>query len=297
MKRILLFLATNIAILVVISIVFTLLDLEPYLHETGLDYPSLLLYSAVIGFSGSIISLFLSKFVAKQAFSIKIINHPADNAEIWLLHTVGELSKKVGVAMPEVGVYSSSEPNAFATGWNRNSALVAVSSALLVTMDSDELEGVLAHELSHVANGDMVTLTLIQGVVNTFVVFFSRIAAVLMMQFFRRDQNGEARASNAIYYITSIVFQILFGVLASLIVMWFSRHREFRADAGSAHYAGREKMIRALKRLKELSNAPPDPRAPEFSPMKITDKPSVVAAWFSSHPPLQTRIDVLEKMN
>lgn len=295
MKRILLFLATNIAVLVVISIVFKLFHLDLDLREAGLDYQSLLIYSAVIGFSGSIISLFLSKFIAKQSFGIKIINSPADNAEIWLLHTVSELSKKMGVGMPEVGVYSSSEPNAFATGWNRNNALVAVSSALLVTMDSDELEGVLGHELSHVANGDMVTLTLIQGVVNTFVVFFSRIAAVLLMQFFRRNENGETRASDAIYYFTAMVFQVLFGILASLIVMWFSRHREFRADIGSAQYVGREKMIRALKRLKEYANAPADKRAPEFAPMKISDKPSMVAGWFSSHPPLQARIDVLEK--
>jgi heat shock protein HtpX len=296
MKRILLFLATNIAVLVVISIILKVLNIQPYLQANGLNYQSLLAFSAVVGFSGSIISLLMSRFIAKQAYSIKIINQPSNNTESWLVHKIGELSRKLNFGMPEVGIYDSPDPNAFATGWSRNNSLVAVSTGLLNSMSPDELEGVLGHEMSHIANGDMVTMTLLQGVVNTFVVFFSRIAAMVVMQFFRRNgDSNDSRMGEGIYFVMAMIFQILFGILASMIVMWFSRYREFRADAGSAKYVGKDKMISALKRLQAYVNAPEDPRGPEFKAMKISDKPNAIMALLSSHPPLEARIAALQK--
>jgi heat shock protein HtpX len=232
--------------------------------------------------------------MAMHAFNIQLIQTPSNQVESWLSTTVRKLATQRNISMPDVGIYQSPEPNAFATGWNKNKALVAVSTGILETMDQDELEGVLGHEISHVANGDMVTLTLIQGVVNTFVIFFARIAAFFVTQFFRRD--GEESGGGFVYYGVAIIFELFFGILASMIVMWFSRYREFRADAGSAKYVGKEKMIKALQRLQQLTNKTPDDnRAPAFNAMMISGHGRWISL-FSSHPPLEKRIEVLEKL-
>lgn len=294
LKRIALFLATNLAIIVVISVILSVFNVQPYLTEHGLNYASLLIYAAVIGFTGSFISLFISKWMAIHAFGIVIITKPTNEVEIWLVTEVRQLAKKNNIAMPDVGIYQSPEPNAFATGWSKNRALVAVSTGLLASMDQDEIEGVLGHEVSHVANGDMVTLALIQGVVNTFVIFFARIAAFFVSQFFRRDE-GEGVHDGFAYYGVAILFEIFFGILATMIVMWFSRHREFRADAGSAKTVGKGKMIKALERLQHvMDKAPVDDRAPAFNAMKIAGHHRWLAL-FSSHPPLEKRIQALRK--
>lgn len=294
LKRILLFLATNLAIIAVISIILSIFNVKPYLTREGLSYESLLIYAAVIGFVGAFISLFISKWMAIHAFNVQVIESPKNDLEIWLLDRIQLLANQMNIKMPTVGIYDSPEPNAFATGWNRNSALVAISTGILTTMDKNEIEGVLGHELSHVANGDMVTLALIQGVVNTFVIFFARVAAFFVAQFFKRD--SEDTSGGFVYYTVAILFELLFGILATIIVMWFSRYREFRADQGSAHYVGKDKMIAALKGLQRtIEKAPEDNRAPAFNTMKISDR----SAWlslFSSHPPLEKRIETLEKM-
>lgn len=293
-KRIALFLATNLAIIIVISIMLSIFNVGPYLTKYGLNYPSLLIYALIIGFTGSFISLFISKWMAIQAFNIKLIEQPSDEVESWLINAVKEMARQRNIGMPEVGIYQSPEPNAFATGWNKNNALMAVSTGLLNAMNKAELEGVLGHEISHIANGDMVTLTLIQGVVNTFVIFFARAAAFLVTQFIHKD-DGEEVHGGFVYYGIALLFEIFFGVLATIIVMWFSRHREFRADAGSAKYVGKDKMIMSLQRLQQLMNVTPeDDRAPAFNTMKISE-PSRWLFLFSSHPPLEKRIQALEK--
>ncbi|KGP63933.1 protease HtpX [Legionella norrlandica] len=293
-KRIALFLATNLAILLVISFILSLFNVSPYLTQYGLNYQALLIYALIIGFTGSFISLLISKWMAIHAFSIQLIEKPANEVESWLMTEIRNLAKKRNIGMPDVGIYDSPEPNAFATGWNKNKALVAVSTELLQTMDAEEIQGVLGHEISHIANGDMVTLTLIQGVVNTFVIFFARIAAFFVTQFFRRD-GEESIQGGFVYYGVALIFELLFGILASLIVMWFSRYREFRADRGSAQYVGKDKMIKALQRLQQLmEKAPTDDRAPAFNTMKISGHKSWLAL-FSSHPPLEKRIDALQK--
>lgn len=295
-KRVALFLATNLAIILVISFILSIFNVQPYLTQHGLNYQSLLIYALIIGFSGSFISLFISKWMAIHAFNIQLIDKPANEAESWLVAEVRKLARQRNIGMPDVGIYQSPEPNAFATGWNKNKALVAVSTGLLQSMDQEEIEGVLGHEISHVANGDMVTLTLIQGVVNTFVIFFARIAAFFVTQFFRRDSDEQVH-DGFVYYGVAIIFELFFGILASLIVMWFSRYREFRADAGSARYVGKNKMIKALQRLQQLVNkTPEDDRAPAFNTMKISGH-SRWLALFSSHPPLEKRIAALEKQN
>lgn len=294
LKRVALFLATNVAILVVISFILSLFNVQPYLSQSGLNYQSLLVYALIVGFTGSFISLFISKWMAMRAFDVQLIEQPSNETERWLVTQVTQLAQQRGIGMPDVGIYDSPEPNAFATGWNKNKALLAVSTGLLQVMDKEEVEGVLGHEIAHVANGDMVTMTLIQGVVNTFVIFFARIAAFFVMQFFRKE--GEEQTQEGfVYYGVAIVFEILFGILASIIVMWFSRYREFRADAGSAQYVGKAKMIKALQRLQQLTNsAPEDDRAPAFNTMKISGH-SRLLTLFSSHPPLEKRIEALEK--
>lgn len=294
MKRIFLFLLTNLAVLVVISFLLSIFNVRPYLSAYGLDYQSLLIYAAIVGFSGAIISLFLAKFMAKTAYGVKIITEPRNNIEGLLFSTIESLAREMRISMPEIGIYDSPEPNAFATGWNKNSALVCVSTGLLNDMKQDEVEAVLGHEMSHVANGDMVTLALIQGVVNTFVIFFARIAAFVVMQFFRRNSDEESTPNNFVYYAVAMLFELLFGILATMIVMWFSRYREYRADAGSAKYVGKYKMIRALQRLQEYVNAPIDNRAPALNAFKISDRKGFIAL-FSSHPPLEDRIAALEK--
>ena len=287
MFRILLFLGTNIAVLAVVSIVFQVLGLEGILAQNGvdLDVGSLLVFSAVVGFSGSLISLFLSKTMAKRGMGVQLISSPSNRTEQWLVDTVRRQAEQAGIGMPEVGIFHAPEPNAFATGANRNNALVAVSSGLLERMTSDEVEAVLGHEISHVANGDMVTLTLIQGVVNTFVIFLSRTVGHVVDRVVFRTEQGYGPG----YYIVSFVAQILFSVLATMIVMWFSRRREFRADAGGAQLAGRQKMIGALKRLQAAHE--PEGLPKEFAAFGISGN---FKSLFSSHPPLPQRIAALE---
>jgi len=247
MKRILLFIATNIAVLVLLSIVLRLLGVDSMLDEqgVGIDYNSLLILSAVIGFGGSLISLAMSKWIAKRTTGARVIEQPANEVESWLLSRVRQHAQRAGIEMPEVAIYDAPEPNAFATGARRNAALVAVSTGLLRGMRQEEVDAVLGHEVSHVANGDMVTLTLLQGVVNTFVVFLSRVIGFVVDRVVFKTERGYGPG----FFITVILSQILLGILASMIVMAFSRHREFRADAGGAELAGRANMIAALERL------------------------------------------------
>jgi heat shock protein HtpX len=293
-KRIFLFLAANIAIIAVISVILTVFNVQPYLTPYGINYEALLIFAAIVGFTGSFVSLFISKWMAKMAYSVEIIQDPRGGAEAKLVTTIKNLAEQAGIGMPEVGIYNSPEANAFATGWNKNNALVAVSTGLLDCMDSDELEGVLAHEISHIANGDMVTMALLQGVVNTFVIFFARIAAFAVQNFLNRGRDDGGAVGGLAYHLTAIVFEILFGILASILVMWFSRVREFRADAGSARLVGAPKMIAALKRLQTV-HAGIDNRGKSLRSMQINDAPSRFFALFSSHPPLEKRIEALRK--
>jgi heat shock protein HtpX len=286
MKRIALFLATNIAVLVVIAVVVQLLGIGRYAGPGGLDVGALLALSAVIGFTGSIISLLISKPMAKWSTGAQVITDPQNADERWLVDTVARLSERAGLKTPEVAIYEG-DPNAFATGAFKNSALVAVSTGLLESMNHDEIEAVLAHEVAHIQNGDMVTLTLIQGVVNTFVVFFSRIIGYFADKAINKDGNGDGIASFAV----SLVFQILFGVIASMIVAWFSRHREFRADAGAAALMGEPRsMISALARLQQMqTGALPQ----SVAAMGIGASPGLMEL-FSTHPPLEDRIAALQ---
>ncbi|MBU6441692.1 MAG: protease HtpX [Betaproteobacteria bacterium] len=289
MKRILLFLATNLAVLVVLGVVTRLLGLDRFLGAYGLNLPALLGFAAVIGFGGAFISLAMSKTIAKFSTGAQVIEQPRDQAEVWLLDTVSRLAANAGIGMPEVAIYEG-EPNAFATGARRDHALVAVSTGLLQTMSREQAAAVLGHEISHVANGDMVTLTLIQGVVNTFVVFLSRVVGFLVDSALRRG-DAEERGPGMGYFVTTLVCDILFGVLASMIVAWFSRQREFRADAGSARLLGNpQPMISALRRLGEMQ---PGGLPRNLATAGITDRP----AWmelFASHPPLEQRIAALQ---
>lgn len=291
MKRILLFIATNLAILVVLSITLRILGVDRVLDADsgGLNYNSLLVFSAVIGFGGSLISLAMSKWSAKHMTGAVVIDIPSNATEGWLVETVRRQAKASGIGMPEVAIYDSPDVNAFATGMSRNNALVAVSTGLLQKMERDEIEAVLAHEVSHIANGDMVTLTLIQGVVNTFVIFLSRIIghAVDRIIFKTEEEHGPA------YLITSIIAQIVLGILASIIVMWFSRQREFRADAGSAKLVGRNKMIAALERLKQQYE--PSHLPDKMAAFGISGKQSQIGRLFMSHPPLNERIAALRE--
>ena len=290
MLRILLFLGTNLAIVALISLTFRLLGLDGLLQANGVDLNinALIVYSAVIGFSGALISLFLSKTMAKAGMGVKVITRPANPTEQWLVDTVTRQAKQAGIGMPEVGIFDHASPNAFATGWNRNNALVAVSTGLLNTMDRKEVEAVLGHEVAHVANGDMVTLTLIQGVVNTFVIFLSRIVGHLVDRLVFKVERGHGPA----FWIVSMIAQFVFGIAAMMIVMWFSRWREFRADKGGAELAGRRNMINALKALQAAHDTPPMPD--EMRAFAINA--GRMQAAFSSHPPLAERIRALEAM-
>ncbi|HHI76627.1 MAG TPA: protease HtpX [Gammaproteobacteria bacterium] len=293
--RLLLFFGTNIAVLVLLAVVFRLLGIDDLLAANGvdLDLNALLVYSAVIGFSGALISLFLSKTMAKHSLGVQVIEHPANATEQWLVDTVARLAQQSGIGMPEVGIFEG-PPNAFATGWNRNDALVAVSTGLLQTMNRDEVEAVLGHEIAHVANGDMVTLTLIQGVINTFVIFLSRIIGHFVDRVILKNERGHGIG----FFLASLVAQVVLGILASMIVMWFSRWREYRADAGSARLVGRHKMIAALRRLQAITQqaggedavALPD----EMAAFGIAG--GKVAELFASHPPLEDRIAALQQM-
>ena len=290
MMRILLFLATNVAILVAISIIFNILGLKSTLDTQGvnLNLDALLVMSAIIGMTGSVISLFISKWSAKNAMGVHVIDRPQNQTEQWLVGTVERLARQAGIGMPEVGIFQAPEANAFATGANRNSALVAVSTGLLQGMDAEEVEAVLGHEISHVANGDMVTMALMQGVVNTFVYFFASIIGHIVDRVVFKTERGYGPA----YYITQIVAQIALSILASMLVMWFSRYREFRADAGGAQLAGRQKMISALRALQRSHEQPQLPG--ELAAFGING--GSVRRLFMSHPPLEERITALQQM-
>lgn len=293
LKRIGLFLITNLAVIVVISLLLVLFNIQPYLTRYGLDYQSLLAYALIVGFTGAFISLFMSKWVAKQAYNIYLIEKPRNAQEEWLVSTVSSLARQMGVGMPEVGIYQSPEPNAFATGWNKHHALVAVSTGLLERLNKEEVVAVLGHEVSHIANGDMVTMALLQGVLNTFVIFFARIAAFLVSQMTQRNEREQSASSHFVFYAVATVFEILFGVGASIILMWFSRQREFRADLGSARYTGKENMISALRRLDASYRGPADDRSAALDIMKINYR-SKIGRLFASHPSVAERIEALK---
>lgn len=290
MFRVALFVGTNLAILALLSVTFSLFGIESLLAANGVDLnlSALLIYASVIGVSGSLISLLLSKFIAKRTMGVAVITRATNQTEHWLLETVSAQARKAGIGMPDVGIFHHPSPNAFATGWNRNNALVAVSSGLLEGMNDHEVEAVLAHEVSHVANGDMVTMALLQGVLNTFVVFLSRVIGHVVDRVVFRVERGHGPA----FWIVSIVAELVLGVLAMMIIMWFSRKREFRADAGGAALAGKHNMVAALKRLKQHQNSPPLPD--EMAAFAISA--GKVQALFASHPPLEKRIDALQQL-
>jgi heat shock protein HtpX len=287
MKRIFLFIATNFAIMLTLMIVLSLLGFTGYLTPGGLDYAALMMFSLVWGFGGAFISLAMSRWMAKQAMGVQLVDGRTGHAELdWLYQTVEQLTRKAGLPMPEVGVYDSAEVNAFATGPSKRSSLVAVSSGLLRSMRREEVEGVLAHEVSHIQNGDMVTMTLIQGVVNAFSIFFSRVIANIIRQMV------DERMSNLVFFVSTIVFDIIFSILGMMVVAWFSRAREFRADAGAAVLSSRGNMIAALQRL-QMNQQLVDTSQPQLATMKISGGKGWMALM-STHPPLEARISALQ---
>jgi len=287
MKRILLFVITNFAILMVASVTLRLLGFEPWLNQQGINFTSLLVFGALIGFGGAFISLAMSKWIARKMMGVKIIEQPGNEVETWLVETVRRQAQLAGIGMPEVGYFNSPEPNAFATGANRNKALVAVSAGLVNRMSRQEVEAVLGHEISHVANGDMVTLTLIQGVVNTFVFVLSRVVGSLVDRVVFKNERGHGPA----FWISTIVAQVVLSFLATMVVMWFSRQREFRADAGGARLAGRQNMIDALEALKRRD---PQPLPDQMAALGISGGVGQgFKRLFLSHPPLDDRIAAL----
>jgi len=289
MKRIFLFIITNLAIVFVLSITLRLLGVDRVVSETGgLNLNALLIMSLVMGFAGSLISLFLSKWMAKRSVGAHVIEAPSNATEQWLVNTVKRQAEQAGIGMPEVAIYDSPEINAFATGWNKNNALVAVSTGLMNNMSPDEAEAVLGHEVSHVANGDMVTLTLIQGVVNTFVIFLSRVIGYIVDRVVFKNERGEGIG----FFITVMVAQLVLGIFASMIVMWFSRHREFHADTGGANLAGKHKMIAALERLKLNHEQAALPKS--VAAFGISGGGGF-AKLFMTHPPLDERIEALRR--
>jgi heat shock protein HtpX len=286
MKRIVLFLITNLAVMLVLSIVARLLGIDRVLDQNGINYGALLAFAAVFGMGGSFISLLMSKMMARWSTGCRVITDPSDDTELWLVSTVRRQAEAAGIGAPEVAVYDG-PANAFATGARRDAALVAVSTGLLRGMKRDEVEAVLAHEVSHVANGDMITLALIQGVVNTFVIFLSRVVGYFVDRVVFRNERDSGVGIG--YFLTTIVAEIVFGILASMIVLWFSRQREFRADAGGARLAGRDSMIAALERLRAGSEPLPDGMAA----FGISGKSKGVMRLFMSHPPIEERIAAL----
>jgi heat shock protein HtpX len=287
MKRVFLLIVTNFAILAVLSVTMQLLGIDSALtNETGLNLQGLLVFAAMFGFGGAFISLFISKWMAKRSTGAHVIEVPANTTERWLVDTVRRQAERAGIGMPEVAIYDAPDVNAFATGWNRNNALVAVSTGLLNNMSQDEAEAVLGHEISHVANGDMVTLTLIQGVLNTFVIFISRVIGYIVDRVLLKNERGEGMG----FFIATMAAEVVLGVLASMVVAWFSRHREFRADAGGASLAGREKMIAALERLKVNHEQTALPA--QMSALGISGGGAMMKL-FMSHPPLDERIAAL----
>ena len=288
MKRILLFVLTNVAVMVVLGIVTSLLGVNRYLSASGLNIGQLMGFSLIMGFGGAIISLLMSKTIAKWSSGVRLINQPSNPDEAWIVETVRRLADKAGIGMPEVGIFDG-EPNAFATGAFKNSALVAVSTGLLTSMRKEEVEAVIGHEIAHIANGDMVTMTLIQGVMNTFVVFLSRVIGYFVDKVILRNNNDGPGIG---YYVTTVVLDILLGFLGSMVVAWFSRYREFRADAGSADLLGQpQTMMNALKRLGGLE---PGELPKSVAAMGIAGKPSGLMALFSTHPPIEERIAALQ---
>lgn len=287
MKRIVLFLATNLAIVLVLSITMRLLGVEPYLTAQGLNLTSLLIFAAVMGFGGSLISLAISKWVAKKSMGVQVIETPSNATEAWLVETVRRYSQEAGIKMPEVGIFHSPEVNAFATGPSKNNSLVAVSSGLLQQMTRAEAEAVIGHEVAHAANGDMVTMALIQGVVNTFVMFLSRVIGHTVDRVVFKNENGHGPA----FFITMIVAELVLGILASIIVMWFSRQREFRADRGGASLAGKQNMIAALERLQAVHSGPLPEKMAAFGIAGGVG--SGLKRLFMTHPPLEERIAAL----
>ena len=291
MKRIFLFLVTNIAIMVVLSITLRILGVDSLLAQNGsdLNINALVIFSGVFGFGGAFISLAISKWMAKRMTGAVVIDNPSNSIEKWLMETVEKQSKIVGIKMPEVAIFPSKQMNAFATGASKNSALVAVSQGLLESMNKSEVEAVVGHEMSHVANGDMVTLTLIQGVVNTFVIFFSRVIGHIVDRVILKNQRGYGIG----YFLTTLFAQVILSILASVVVMYFSRKREFIADTGGADLAGHQNMISALKRLAQKE---PEPLPEQLAAFGIGEKPkSGLAHLWASHPPLEDRIKVLEE--
>jgi len=289
MKRIILFVLTNLAVMLVLSLVVSVLGLNRFMSSQGLNLGMLLVFAAIMGFGGAFISLLISKPMAKWSTGAVVINDSSDPGHQWIVRTVARFSEKAGINMPEVAIYEG-EANAFATGAFRNSALVAVSTGLLQSMNRDEVEAVIGHEVAHVANGDMVTMTLIQGVMNTFVVFISRVVGYVVDRIILRNQDD---APGIGYYVTTIVMDIFLGVLAAIVVAWFSRHREYRADAGAAQLMGqRQSMINALARL---GNMDPGEMPKTVQNMGINSRPSGLMALFSSHPPIEDRIRALQQ--
>ena len=287
MKRTILFLATNMAIVLVLSVTMRLLGVEPYLNANGLNLTSLLIFAAVMGFGGSFISLAISKWSVKRSMGVQVIEAPQNGTEVWLVNTVRGYAERAGITMPEVGIYDSPDVNAFATGMTKNSSLIAVSTGLLNGLTRQEAEAVLGHEVAHAANGDMVTLALIQGVVNTFVMFFSRVIGTLVDKMIFKTERGQGPA----FFVTMIAAELILGVLASMIVMWFSRRREFIADQGGADLAGRQNMISALQRLGGLHPQPlPDKMAAFGIAGGVGDG---FKRLFTTHPPLEERIAAL----
>ena len=288
MTRILLFLGTNMAIVLVLSITMKLLGVEPYLNANGLNLNSLLIFAAVMGFGGSFISLAISKWSAKRAMGVQVIEKPSNPTEAWLVATVSKYATQSGIKMPEVGIFDTPEVNAFATGMSRNSSLIAVSSGLLQQMSRQEAEAVIGHEVAHAANGDMVTMALIQGVVNTFVMFLSRVVGHLVDKIVFKTERGHGPA----YFVTMIIAEMVLGILASIIVMWFSRRREFRADRGGAGLAGRQNMIGALQRLEAMH---PQPLPDKLAAFGIAGGVGGgIKRLFMTHPPLAERIAALK---
>ena len=291
MKRVALFLATNLAIIFVLSITARLLGFTGFLQQNGveLDLNSLLIFAAIFGFGGSFISLAISKWTAKRMTGAQVISEPRNEMEKWLVGTVHRQAQLAGIGMPEVAIFDSPQPNAFATGMTKNSSLVAVSTGLLHHMSRDEVEAVLGHEVSHIGNGDMVTLALIQGVVNTFVIFLSRVIGHVVDRVVFKTERGHGPA----FWITAIIAELVLGILASMIVFWFSRRREFRADHGGAQLAGRQKMIAALQKLQR---AHPDPLPDQMAAFGIAGSLKKFGRLFMTHPPLEERIRALQSM-
>jgi heat shock protein HtpX len=289
MKRVFLFLATNLAVILVLSVVTSLLGVNQWLTANGMNYQALLGFATVFGFGGAFISLAISKKMAKWTMKVRVLEKPSNSAEAWLVQTVERQARQAGIGMPEVGIFQSPDPNAFATGMSRNSALVAVSTGLLERMGQDEVEAVLGHEISHVANGDMVTLTLIQGVVNTFVIFMARVIGYAIDKAVFKNERGVGAG----YMLTVFVLEIVFGIIASMIVAWFSRQREFRADAGGARLAGVSKMIGALQRLQAAHTPSQLPQQMQAFGIN-SGAGGGLRALFMTHPPLEVRIEALK---